>query len=187
MTNVQFDSLDDYRDIETLNFYKERTESGVTHEQMMQALHENSRDNARTPMQWDGSKNAGFSRVEPWIAVNPNYPVINVEKTLAQPDSVFNHYQQLIALRKQHPAIVYGEFVPLLQEHDKAFAYLRRSEQETILVVNNFSADTYDVELPKALLTQRGEALISNYQPRQAIGLRTRLKPYESFAIRFGH
>ncbi|MBJ6923015.1 alpha-amylase family glycosyl hydrolase, partial [Vibrio cholerae] len=100
MTNVTFDSLDQYRDIETLNFYKVKTQSGISHDAMMAAIHENSRDNARTPMQWDNSENAGFTSARPWIEVNPNYMQINVEQALADQNSIFYHYQHLIALRK---------------------------------------------------------------------------------------
>jgi len=122
MTNVAFDSLQQYKDIETLNFYQVKTQSGVSHEHMMQAIHENSRDNARTPMQWSNAPHAGFSQVEPWIETNPNYEAINVEQALADQNSIFYHYQKLIQLRKAHPAIVYGDFTPLFENQSKLWS-----------------------------------------------------------------
>jgi oligo-1,6-glucosidase len=103
MTNVKFDSIDDYQDIESLNLYYERTAAGVPHEQMMAGIYENGRDNARTPMQWNSDINAGFSTAKPWLKVNPNYTEINVQAALNEPDSVFFHYQKLIKLRKEQP------------------------------------------------------------------------------------
>ncbi|WED24979.1 alpha-glucosidase [Vibrio sp. JC009] len=183
MTNVPFERLDQYRDIETLNFYKERTESGVSHEAMMHALHENSRDNARTPMHWDNTMHGGFTQGQPWIEVNPNYPEINVAAALDDPDSIFYHYQKLIALRKAHSAIVYGDFVPLLEEHDKVFAYIRRNPEESIVVINNFSQETLTVSAPAEIAGIEGSCLIANYEPREQIEQEINLKPYESFVI----
>lgn len=184
MTNVAFDQLSDYRDIETLNFYDVKTRSGTTHEQMMDAIHKNSRDNSRTPMQWSAQNHAGFSQVEPWIKVNPNYPEINVENALTDTSSIFYHYQRLIKLRKQYPVIVYGDFIPVFEESDTIFAYLREDESHKILVINNFSGETQSLELPKQLQGLHGQALVSNYEPVSVLDSHIRLKPYESFAIK---
>ncbi|GHZ72084.1 glycosidase [Vibrio cholerae] len=187
MTNVAFDSLDQYRDIETLNFYKVKTQSGISHDAMMAAIHENSRDNARTPMQWNNSENAGFTSARPWIEVNPNYMQINVEQALADQNSIFYHYQHLIALRKKLPVIVYGTFTPVAAEHESIFAYWREYQGERILVVSNFShAEQIISQLPIAGDAHH-EVLISNYEFRQSWSDTLTLRPYESFAIRFTH
>ncbi|EPO2949745.1 alpha,alpha-phosphotrehalase [Vibrio cholerae] len=187
MTNVAFDSLDQYRDIETLNFYKVKTQSGISHDAMMAAIHENSRDNARTPMQWNNRENAGFTSARPWIDVNPNYMQINVEQALADQNSIFYHYQHLIALRKKLPVIVYGTFTPVAAEHESIFAYWREYQGERILVVSNFShAEQIISQLPIAGDAHH-EVLISNYEFRQSWSDTLTLRPYESFAIRFTH
>ncbi|EMF7364339.1 alpha-glucosidase [Vibrio vulnificus] len=184
MTNVAFESLDQYKDIETLNFYKVKTESGVSHQHMMDAIHENSRDNARTPMQWSASPNGGFSQAEPWIEVNPNYPEINVEQALADSDSIFYHYQKLIELRKQHPAIVYGDFTPLFAEHDSVFAYVRSHQDEQLLVINNFSDQEVSLELPDNLQNKEVNCLIYNYDLLDTLGVTLSLKPYQCYAFK---
>ncbi|WP_454441987.1 glycoside hydrolase family 13 protein [Vibrio bathopelagicus] len=184
MTNVAFDSLDQYKDIETHNFYKVKTESGITHEHMMDAIHENSRDNARTPMHWSNQTNAGFSGGTPWIELNPNYPQINVEDALANPNSIFYHYKKLIELRKAHPAIVYGSFVPVFEEHDKVFAYVRELDGEQLLVVCNFSGESLALETPEQYQTQTPVCLISNYGEILSVDAQLHLAPYESFALK---
>ncbi|MGR2939809.1 alpha-glucosidase [Vibrio vulnificus] len=184
MTNVAFESLDQYKDIETLNFYKVKTESGVSHQHMMDAIHENSRDNARTPMQWSASPNGGFSQAEPWIEVNPNYPEINVEQALADSDSIFYHYQKLIELRKQHPAIVYGDFTPLFAEHDSVFAYVRSHQDEQLLVINNFSDQDVSLELPDNLQNKEVNCLICNYNLLDMLGVTLSLNPYQCYAFK---
>jgi len=187
MTNVEFDSLDQYRDIETLNFYKMKTEAGTSHEEMMAAIYENSRDNARTPMQWDGewdgTHTAGFSSGTPWIDVNPNYTRINVGQALEDKASIFYHYQKLIQLRKAYPVIVYGSFVPLLSEHEQVFAYFRKDESQTIAVINNFSGDRVTIDTPECLRDKPCELLISNYDSGYQLGEQIVLQPYQSMAF----
>lgn len=183
MTNVKFDSIEQYRDIETTNFYKLRTESGVPAQQMLAALHENSRDNARTPMQWDDSEHSGFTSGQPWIDVNPNYKQINVAAALNDPDSVYYHYQQLIRLRKSHPAIVYGDFTPLFEEHGSIWAYLRSDDKETILVVCNFHNCSAELRLPDSFSVTEQPILIANYRDRVTLDKQLHLRPYESFAV----
>ncbi|ELE2041336.1 alpha-glucosidase [Vibrio vulnificus] len=184
MTNVAFESLEQYKDIETLNFYKVKTESGVSHQHMMDAIHENSRDNARTPMQWSASQYGGFSQAKPWIEVNPNYPAINVEQALADSDSIFYHYQKLIELRKQHPAIVYGDFTPLFAEHDSVFAYVRSHQDEQLLVINNFSDQDISLALPDNLQNKEVNCLIYNYDSLCTLGVTLSLKPYQCYAFK---
>ncbi|MGR5063937.1 glycoside hydrolase family 13 protein [Photobacterium sp. DNB22_13_2] len=183
MTNVAFESIDEYRDIETLNFYKERTENGVAPETMLAAVHENSRDNGRTPMQWNGSDNGGFSSVEPWIKANPNYPVVNVGAALDDQNSVFYHYQKLIELRKSLPVIVYGEFEPVFEDHDKVFGYVRSDANQRLFVLNNFTAEEITLALPEYLQADQVECVIANYAHHQVLPATITLKPYESFAV----
>ncbi len=183
MTNVAFETLDDYRDIETLNFYKVKTESGVSHEHMLAAIHENSRDNSRTPLQWTKGEHAGFTEGTPWIKVNPNYPEINVEAALEDKNSVFYHYQALIKLRKQYPAIVYGDFIPLFEEHPSLFAYVRKDADSELLVVSNFGGDLCDVELPNEYAARSYETLLTNYEQRNSLEGKLTLQPYESFVV----
>lgn len=122
MTNVHFASIEEYRDIETLNMYREAVEErGADPQQVLAAIHVKGRDNARTPMQWDASANAGFSSGAPWLKLNPNYPAINAAEALADPNSVFHYYRQLIRLRKAHPVIVYGTYELLLAEHPELY------------------------------------------------------------------
>lgn len=185
MTNVKFDHIEDYQDIETLNLYKERIASGVSHDTMMQGIYENGRDNARTPMQWDNTVNAGFSQGTPWLKLNPNYADINVEVALRDSNSVFYHYQKLIQLRKEHEVIVYGEYQPLFEDHQQLFAYQRVLGSERVLVINNFSAQSIDLCLPTSLLGNVLACLIYNYESRTQLSESLTLAPYESFALLF--
>ncbi|MCG9647908.1 alpha-glucosidase [Vibrio brasiliensis] len=183
MTNVAFESIEQYKDIETLNFYKVKTESGVSHEHMMSAIHENGRDNARTPMQWNNDHHAGFTNATPWIEVNPNYPEINVAAALEDRHSIFYHYKQLVSLRKAHPVVVYGDFIPLLEEHPQVFAYERKDDQQHLMVVSNFSAETLTVELPEHLRQRNVTTLITNIEPVTTLAAEITLRPYESYAL----
>ncbi|WP_252393550.1 alpha-glucosidase [Hydrogenibacillus sp. N12] len=151
MTNVRFPSIDDYRDIETLNFYREGRERGVAEERLMAAIHRMSRDNARTPMQWSAGKNAGFTSGTPWIRVNPNYREINVEAAWADPDSVLHFYRALIALRKRVPALVYGRLVPLCPDDPAVIAFLREDEAGPWLVALNLSPAPTTWALPRPI------------------------------------
>ena len=184
MTNVAFESIEQYQDIETLNFYKVKTESGVSHEHMLNAIHENGRDNARTPMHWSNAAHGGFTQGTPWIEVNPNYPEINVAQALDDQNSIFYHYQQLIALRKAHPVIVYGDFIPLLESHPQVFAYERKDTDEHIVVINNFGKDAIEIELPSHLANQGCTSLIANYEAIETLNTAMTLRPYESFAVK---
>ena len=182
MTNIYFDKLEDYRDIESLHYFTELTESGrLTPEYMMKCLMLRSRDNARTPMQWDTSAGAGFTTGEPWIKVNPNYQQINAADQLKDPDSVFHYYQKLIRLRKEKPVIVYGTFEALYREHDQIFAYTRTLEGEKLLTVCNFSEHVAEMEIPEEF-QKNAECLITNLG-RKDFGKKVVLKPYEAFVL----
>ena len=181
MTNIYFDKLEDYRDIESINFFTEFTESGLmTPEYMMKCLMLRSRDNARTPMQWNDSKQAGFTDGEPWIKVNPNYKEINAAQQLEDPNSIFHYYQKLIRLRKEKDIIVYGGFEPLYRDDEQIFAYTRKQDQEKLLTVCNFSDQNAEVEVPEEF--KDAECLITNLG-RKVFEAKTVLKPYEAFVL----
>lgn len=181
MTNVPFASLEEFRDIESINAYHEYTENGIIGEEdMLKFLCYKSRDNARTPMQWDNSANAGFSEVRPWIKVNPNYTEINAQEQLNRDDSVFHYYQKLIALRKQKEIIVYGNFELLLPEDEDIFMYTRALEKEKLLVICNFSKKERVVKLPDGF--EAGDILITNYENPE-ISDEMKLRPYEAIVI----
>lgn len=137
MTNVKY-SIDEYRDIEIHNMYRERKAQGYLESDIMNSIYAKGRDNARTPMQWDKSVNAGFSEGTPWIKVNPNYTEINAEDNLRDPNSVFMCYKTLIRLRKDYPVFVDGHFSIILPEDENFFAYTRENENEKINVICNF-------------------------------------------------
>ena len=183
MTNVPFETLEDFRDIESINAYHELTESGqVSPEDMMRFLRYKSRDNARTPMQWDDSENAGFTEGTPWIMVNPNYQEINAKEQLARPDSVFHFYQKLIRLRKEREIIPYGEYELLLPEDPDLYVYTRALGEHKLLVICNFRKEEKAFTLPEGFDPGMGEILIGNYPDRE-LGETMTLKAYEALAI----
>lgn len=173
MTNVKFD-ISEYRDIEILNMYKERIEQGYKKDDIMQSIYVKGRDNARTPMQWDNSANAGFTQGTPWIRCNPNYTEINAREAMLDKDSIFYYYQKLIQLRKTEDVLTDGKFEMLLGEDESIFAYTRETEKEKLLVLCNFTGEEVSYELPK--LWEGQEVLISNYEEEGAFGT---LRPYE--------
>ena len=179
MTNGNFKTLDEYRDVESLNAYKILKKKGMSEEEVMHALSCHSRDNARTPICWDDSENAGFTDGTPWIRVNPNYKDINVKKALADKNSLFYHYQKLIKLRKTYKVIQEGKFVPLLKDDDAIFAYKRETDDEELIVINNF----YGKEA-KAHIDLNGDytILLSNYKDTE-ITEDLDLRPYESYIL----
>ena len=179
MTNTVFNSVDDFRDLESVNAYRELVESGLyTDEDMFPKIAHKSRDNARTPMQWDASENAGFTTGTPWIAVNPNYKKINVADQLKREDSVFHYYQKLIRLRKENEIIVYGNYELLLPEDENIFAYTRTLDNQKLLVVCNFSKSEQRFDFSGY---ENAKVLISNYN-RDA-GEDGILKPYEATVL----
>jgi len=180
MTNVSFDRLEDYRDIETLNAYDELVnKQGVDSKTMMQYIHHISRDNARTPMQWNDNCNAGFSSVNPWIGINPNYIRINAEQERNDPQSIYHYYQKLIHLRKQYDIIVYGNYKLIYEDDSRIFAYTRFLGNQKLLVICNFSETSAKFVLPLEFQTENKNKLISNYEiNNDENGLQ--LKPYET-------
>lgn len=189
MTNVRFASIDEYRDIETLNMYRERvTQWGQEPAQVMASIYAKGRDNARTPFQWDDSANAGFTSGTPWLGVNPNYREINAEQARNDPDSVFHYYRKLLKLRKKYPIMPYGEFISLLDEHEQIYAYLRRLGEEHWLVFMNFYDGQAEFNMPPHIGYNRHELIISNYEvdSYQAID-RVLLRPYEARVYRLSY
>ncbi|NGM83622.1 alpha-glucosidase [Paenibacillus sp. 7124] len=181
MTNVTFQSIDDYRDVETLNYYEERRNSGVSDEEIMKAIHKKSRDNARTPMQWDGSEGAGFTTGVPWIKLNSNFVEINTAKAVKDQDSIYHYYKKLIALRKKHKVIVYGEYRLLLPLHPEIYAFTRTFEDRQLLIVLNFFDRSPVFDMPQDLSPDGMELLISNYPSAKGEDLRKLpLRPYEA-------
>lgn len=177
MTNAYFDRLEDYRDIESINAFHQYVDSGlVTAEDMMRYLKEISRDNARTPMQWDDSRNAGFTTGTPWINVNPNYPKINAQAAVADPDSVFHYYQELIRLRHTLPVIVYGKFEGLLEDSETIYAYRRLLDGQVLTVACNFTDQEQACDLCE---DPAATELISNYKTHKT----GTLQPYEARVI----
>ena len=182
MTNAYFTELKDYRDIESIQYFHEYTEAGIyTPEYMMKCLMLRGRDNARTPMQWEDSHQAGFTEGTPWIRVNSNYKEINAKQQLSDPNSIFRYYQKLIRLRKEKPVIVYGVFEALYRDHDQIFAYTRTLEGEKLLTVCNFSEHVAKMEIPEEF-QKNAECLITNLG-RKDFGKKVVLKPYEAFVL----
>jgi oligo-1,6-glucosidase len=186
MTNVAFASIDDYRDIETVNIYRELAEEkGIASQSVMAIIHAKSRDNARTPMQWDASEHAGFTTGLPWIKVNPNFAAINVKQALADPDSIFYYYQKLIRLRQEHPIIVYGTYDLILDAHREIYAFTRTWQDDRLLVILNFTRNTPVFALPAHLSFTEKELFISNYAVDQAEAIQLlTLRPFEARVYR---
>lgn len=186
MTNVRFSSIDHYRDIETLNMYKVKVlEEGQDEVKVMESIYAKGRDNARTPMQWDDSPNAGFTTGTPWIGVNPNYKEINVKQALADKNSIFYYYQKLIRLRKMYPIIVNGDFTLLDPENEETFAYIRCYNGEKLLVVSNWTGEEVLFTMPETAEFTPRELLIANYDdavipPGRVLVLR----PWEALVYR---
>lgn len=171
MTNVAFPSIDDYRDLETLNVWAEAKEKGEDLDQLLLAIHKQGRDNARTPIHWDDSPQAGFTTAaEPWIKVNPNYPEINAAAVLANPDSIFYFYQKLLGLRKQYLTWVYGEYEMMDGNHEQLYAYRRWDEDGEFYFYLNFSEEEL-TELPGPPLDEM-ELIIGNYPDQEYAHLR---------------
>lgn len=181
MTNCPFNTLDNFRDLESINAFHELTEQGkMTEEDMMAAIGYKGRDNARTPMQWDDSAYAGFSTANPWIMVNPNYTKINAKDQINREDSVFKYYQKLIKLRHESELIVYGTYDLILDDDKDIYAYIRTLGDEKLIVYCNFSENTREVELPKEFTN--GKVLISNYSDAK-VNHKITLRPYEAIVI----
>ncbi len=186
MTNVRFDNIEDYKDVYTQNYYKKELKPDRSnHDNMMEAIYKKARDNARSPVQWNEEKNAGFTTATPWMKVNTNYTEINVEEALRDKDSIFYFYKKLIKLRKQNDIIVYGDYTPLLEKDEKIFSYLRQMGDDRLLVILNFYKEEAIFRLPGHIGFKEKELIISNYQGSTDQSLSNlKLKPYEAKVYR---
>ena len=186
MTNPNFSSIDDYRDVETLNMHRILREQGKTDEEVMRIIRQKSRDNSRTPMQWSAEKHGGFTQGTPWIPVAPNYQQINVEQALNDKDSIFYHYKRLIQLRKEHDILINGSFKPVQLDHPDVFSYMRNGGNEKWLVINNFFGHSTRWHLPSSHAPEdwKGELMITNYPDAPENFREMTLRPYESLVFR---
>lgn len=182
MTNPYFKNLEDYRDVESINMFHILKEKGMKEEEILAILQSKSRDNSRTPVQWNSEEHGGFTKGTPWINVASNYQEINVEKALNDQDSIFYHYQKLIQLRKEYDIITEGDYQLILEDHPEIFAYVRNGNDEKLLVVNNFYDRETVFELPKEVDIDGYQAkiLLSNYLDSSEQVQKLTLRPYES-------
>lgn len=182
MTNPSFERIEDYRDVESLNVYSILKEKGMAEEEIINILKSKSRDNSRTPVQWNSTENAGFSDGTPWIPVASNYREINAENALKDENSIFYHYKKLIQLRKQYDIITYGDYELISEDHPDVFAYIRNGVNEKLLVVNNFYGKETSFTLPEHIQADEylGEILLANYKQSPSAAETIQLRPYES-------
>ena len=184
MTNMPFADISEVKDIDSINAYYEMSEAGlISKEDMMRFICLKGRDNARTPMQWDDSENAGFTTGTPWIKVNPNYTEINAKAAVADKDSVFHYYKKLIALRKEEPILVYGHYALLEPEHESLYVYTRTLEEKKLLVICSFTKEPVSYEIPAEF--GGAKVLIGNYGRSEAEGT-IEVKPYEALVLYSG-
>ncbi len=185
MTDPKFNSIEDYRDVESINMFNILKEAGKTEEEILEILRRKSRDNSRTPVQWNGKANAGFTSGTPWINTARNYQEINAEAALKDTDSIFYHYQKLISLRKEYDIVTNGDYELLLPDHPQLFAYVRSNEAEKLIVVNNFYETHISFELPKHIEIEgyTQNMLLSNYSDSKMDLEKIELRPYESIVF----
>ncbi|WP_017729029.1 alpha,alpha-phosphotrehalase [Halalkalibacterium ligniniphilum] len=182
MTDPKFDSLEQYRDVETLNYFNIMKDKGMEEKDILEIIKRKSRDNSRTPVQWNNEKHAGFTTGTPWINVAANYDEINAEKALEDKNSIFYHYQKLIKLRKEYDIITFGDYQLILEEDPQIFAYIRSYQDEVLLVVNNFYEKETKFALSQGLVKEgmTTRVLLSNYQDTTTDLSQITLRPYES-------
>ncbi|RAN59893.1 glucohydrolase [Dolosigranulum pigrum] len=177
MTNVQFEELTDYDDIQSVNRARQMMEEGTPREEAMNYIYASSRDNVRTPMQWNAQPEAGFTTGTPWLGVNPNYADINVAESLKDPNSIYHFYKEMIALRRDNEALIYGSYELVLPLHKEVYAYKRQGESETYLIVVNVFNDSAEVDLTPFDLK---ELVLTNYEVPNSLEKDIQLRPYEA-------
>ena len=183
MTNIGFTSIDQYKDIAAINGYKKAASDGEDLELYLKKLHLLSRDNGRTPMQWDTSKNAGFTTSKPWLPVNENHVTVNVASQEEDPNSVLNHFKKMVALRKNNLVLVYGQYQIIQEEHPTIYAYSRTLEEQQMKVFLNFSESVSQINLHD--LDQCKEVLINNYDHLKIVDNTITLDPYQAVVLKF--
>ena len=180
MTNVKFNSIEDYDDVKGINIYKEQREKGISEKEAMEIVWKVSRDNARTPMQWKNSENAGFSKSEPWIKVNPNYKDINVEDEINNEESIFNFYKEMISIKKNNLGLIYGKYDLILEEDKNLYVYTRTLENEKFIVICNLTNEEASYSYEELDLNYEG-LLLSNYKMEDHGDLKElKLRPWEA-------
>lgn len=188
MTNVAFDTIEEYDDVEIKNAYKEWKAQGKDLDQFLKYVHVNGRDNARTPIQWDASPQAGFTTGTPWLKVNPNYPEINVASQEGDDSSILAFYRRMVAMRKEHPTLVYGDFAPIQEDHPSVFAYWRWDAEAAYLVLLNFSDNTQEFELDDRFDYSKLRIVEANdldfVEPKDG---KVQLKPWQAVLARVRH
>ena len=177
MTNVQFDELTDYDDIQSVNRARQMMKEGTPREEAMNYIYASSRDNVRTPMQWNAQPEAGFTTGTPWLGVNPNYADINVAESLKDQNSIYHFYKEMIALRRDNEALIYGSYELVLPLHKQVYAYKRQGDSETYLVVVNVFNDSAEVDLTPFDLK---ELVLTNYEVPNSLEKDIQLRPYEA-------
>ncbi|GAB3049213.1 glycoside hydrolase family 13 protein [Virgibacillus ainsalahensis] len=184
MTNVQFDSIEDYDDVSMKNLYAEERANGKSHEDIMEIIWKNGRDNTRTPMQWSDGENAGFTTGKPWMKVNPNYKQINVKDAMADPNSIYHYFRKLIQIRKENHLLIYGRYDLVLENHNQIYAYTRTLGDEKMLIMTNLFGEEATFQLPDELRDHIGNLEISNYDEVAEGMEHTSLRPYEARVYR---
>lgn len=184
MTNPYFESIQEYRDVESINYYNILKEQGESTDKVLDILRSKSRDNSRTPMQWNDKENSGFTTGTPWIPVGRSYKEVNAEKAVKDSNSIFNHYKKLIELRKEYDVISKGNIKMILESHKKVIAYVRRYENKVLVVLNNFYGESTKVNIPSDILNEciNSNIILSNYSDSGKLGEEIILRPYESIA-----
>ncbi|EJO5348665.1 alpha-glucosidase [Clostridium botulinum] len=180
MTNVKFKHIEDYNDIKTINVYKEKIKQGISKEEALKYVWKTSRDNSRTPMQWDCTENAGFSKGKPWLKVNPNYIIINVKKQEKDINSILNFYKKIIKMKKENNGLIYGKYKLILEEHEQIYAYTRTLEHEKFIVITNLTNKEAKYIYNKEKLNYKG-LMLSNYEVEKHEDItEIVLKPFEA-------
>ncbi|HBX49268.1 MAG TPA: glucohydrolase, partial [Clostridiaceae bacterium] len=181
MTNAWDFELEDYRDASIFNKYRDFVDTGlVTRENYIKGLHLTSRDNSRTPMQWNDSRNAGFSDAKPWIRVNSNYKKINAALQINNPDSILNYYKKLIKLRKNNDTLIYGKFIEINKENEEIYSYIRELGDEAFLIIANFFDGTPEFILPDSVKINDPNLVLANYPCSSSELNNMKLRPYEA-------
>ncbi|MDY4816310.1 alpha-glucosidase [Turicibacter bilis] len=180
MTNVQFDKVEDYQDVQSTGLYYSKLEQGMSHEDIMEIIWATARGNSRTPMQWNDGVNSGFTTGTPWLAVNPNYQTINVEAQEEDPDSILNFYKEMIALRKSEDIFVYGTYDLVFEDHQEIYAYTRTLGEKRVLILCNLTNKQTSINLEK-ITVSTDQLLLSNIPVEEHESIQElTLKPFEA-------